>query len=329
MVFNANNWEVVNWVEVDLKAESPWTEVPGIYQDEAEILSEVLEQETNAQGKITSAKVGFIGSAPGLGMRVFKTGERKREPRNQISVNENRVSTPLFDLEVDPDTGILQVFDHKGQTLLSGNEVIIDEEVGDLYFHKSSFDEPIKTESGGGKRFGAFKTDGFSIEQYPLRTIINYQTSYYAVRWPYYLTEKFGGLLYRQKSIEISKKIIVYEHLPRIDFVTSLDTKQSHVRIRLKFDSHMVAPHYTRQTQFGAIELPRARTLESGVKVPSLSWVNCQESDRGLNFLTLGVPINEIKGGEIYLTLLRSVSMLSADGVSGPFDSYSRSDGVG
>jgi alpha-mannosidase len=31
-----------------------------------------------------------------------------------------------------------------------------------------------------------------------------------------------------------------------------------------------------------------------------------------------GVPINEIKGGEIYLTLLRSVSVLSADGVSGP-----------
>jgi alpha-mannosidase len=34
--------------------------------------------------------------------------------------------------------------------------------------------------------------------------------------------------------------------------------------------------------------------------------------------MTHGVPINEIKGGEIYLTLLRSVSVLSADGVSGP-----------
>jgi alpha-mannosidase len=30
------------------------------------------------------------------------------------------------------------------------------------------------------------------------------------------------------------------------------------------------------------------------------------------------MPIDEIKGGEIYCTLLRSVSVLSADGVSGP-----------
>jgi len=34
--------------------------------------------------------------------------------------------------------------------------------------------------------------------------------------------------------------------------------------------------------------------------------------------MTQGVPINEIRGGEIYLTLLRSVSVLSADGTSGP-----------
>ncbi|HEX5132546.1 MAG TPA: glycosyl hydrolase-related protein, partial [Candidatus Krumholzibacteria bacterium] len=35
-------------------------------------------------------------------------------------------------------------------------------------------------------------------------------------------------------------------------------------------------------------------------------------------FFTKGVPINEVKGGDIYSTLLRSVSVLSADGVSGP-----------
>jgi alpha-mannosidase len=80
----------------------------------------------------------------------------------------------------------------------------------------------------------------------------------------------------------------------------------------------MVAPKYTRQTQFGVLDLPIEKALQESFKIPSLSWINGQEGNRGLAFITQGVPINEIKGGEIYCTLLRSVSVLSADGVSGP-----------
>jgi alpha-mannosidase len=80
----------------------------------------------------------------------------------------------------------------------------------------------------------------------------------------------------------------------------------------------MVAPKYTRQTQFGVLDLAEEKTLQTSHKIPSLTWITCQEEDRGLAFITQGVPINEIKGGEVYCTLLRSVSVLSADGVSGP-----------
>ena len=43
-----------------------------------------------------------------------------------------------------------------------------------------------------------------------------------------------------------------------------------------------------------------------------------EDAYRGLAFFTKGVPINEVRGGEIYCTLLRSVSVLSDDGVTGP-----------
>ena len=52
--------------------------------------------------------------------------------------------------------------------------------------------------------------------------------------------------------------------------------------------------------------------------MPSLTWLAAEEAERGLAFLSKGVPINEVRGGEIFCTLLRSVSVLSADGVSGP-----------
>jgi alpha-mannosidase len=118
--------------------------------------------------------------------------------------------------------------------------------------------------------------------------------------------------------VEVEKKLILYDDFPRIDFETQLNLLQSHVRIRLKFDTHMTAPQYSRQTQFGVIDLPLEKTLQSSHKTPSLSWISCQEQDRGLALLTQGVPINEIEGGVIYCTLLRSVSVLSADGISGP-----------
>jgi alpha-mannosidase len=80
----------------------------------------------------------------------------------------------------------------------------------------------------------------------------------------------------------------------------------------------MAAPTYTRETQFGAVELPPSRTLEEGMKMPSLTWLTAEEGEHGLAFLSKGVPINQVRGGEIFCTLLRSVSVLSADGVSGP-----------
>jgi alpha-mannosidase len=80
----------------------------------------------------------------------------------------------------------------------------------------------------------------------------------------------------------------------------------------------MVSPLYTRQTQFGFIALPRTKTLEQGVNIPAPFWITSEEGKRGIAFLTPGVPVNEVKAGEIYYTLLRSVSVLSADGVSGP-----------
>jgi len=110
----------------------------------------------------------------------------------------------------------------------------------------------------------------------------------------------------------------VYNDNPRIDFHTELDLKQSHVRVRLRFDTCMATPRYYRETQFGALELPYDRTLHEGVKVPSLTWLSGEDDFRGLAFLTKGVPINEVRGGEIYCTLLRSVSVLSDDGVTGP-----------
>lgn len=318
VVFNPNNWSFNDWVEADVTLSTGWSFELGIALNGKEIRSEVVELERWDDGNIKKARIGFIAQVPSLGYRAYQIVKKNKTVKGKMKVKKNEVLTKFFKIRINEKTGILQVYDKNEYKIIEGNEVIIDEEIGDLYFHGSNLDKYIGSESGKGIRFGAFKPEGIQIEKQPLRTVITFHDAFYCLRWPYYLLEKFDPILYRHKSMDVCKKVIVYEDLPRIDFVTKINLFQSHVRVRLKFDSCMVAPVYTRQTQFGVIEVPLARTLEDGVKIPSLTWITCEENNRGIAILTHGMPINEIKGGEIYSTLLRSVSVLSADGTSGP-----------
>ncbi len=318
MVFNPHGWEITDWVEVEMKLGTGWSTEPGVFFDGKEVVSEARDVERWDDGSIQRVKLGFIASAPSMGYRVYEVRPRTREYKSRkVKVSENAVSNRFFDVRVDA-RGLLEVTDKNGHDILRGNEVVIDAEVGDLYFHRSFLDEPLGSESGKGIRFGAFKPGGLTIDKGAVRSTITFKNAFYCLRWPYYLLDKYEPLLYRQKTLEVTKRVIVYNDIPRIDFLTELNLTQPHVRVRLRFDTCMNAPAYTRETQFGAIELPYARTLEEGVKMPSLTWMVAEEGGRGLAFLTKGVPINEVKGGEIHSTLLRSVSVLSADGVSGP-----------
>lgn len=318
LVSNTNNWEVTDWVEAETKFPHGLDFEPALGFEGQELSTEVIDPVRDDRGRLTQCKLGFRATVPSLGYRVYRIVPKTKEFPTDIQVRDNRVSTPFFTVEVDKQTGILRVFDRQGSKLVEGNELVIDEEVGDLYFHKSHLKQPIGAEGGGGVKFGAFKPEELTVRQSPLRTTITYRSEFYCLRWPYYLTEKFGNRFYRHKTMDITKQVTLYNDSPRIDFCTSLNTEQSHVRLRLRFDTGMVAPEYFRQTQYGVLALPRERTLEEGVKAPSISWVSAEENERGLAFLSGGVPINEIRAGWVHYTLLRSVSVLSADGTSGP-----------
>lgn len=316
-VFNPYTWTITDWVEAEVELGKEWRDDPGIMLHGKEIASELLDVKRRKDGSISKAKIGFMATERPMNHQVFQICKRKTFERKDEIV-EPEIPTKFFSLKLAETTGILQVFDKNGVKILDGNEIIIDQELGDLYFHLHQLNEYIGSESGKGIRFGVFKPEGLSIDKGPLRTTLTYKSVFYCLRWPYYLTEKFGALLYRQKTLDLVKKVTVYEDLPRIDFETYLNLHQAHVRIRLKFDTCMITPDYWRQTQFGALEIPSQKIFEEGVNVPAPDWVTAQEGGRGVAFMTLGVPVNEISAGEIYYTLLRSVSVLSADGVSGP-----------
>ena len=267
---------------------------------------------------------GFIADVPPLGYKVCKVASQPEKPANKMKVEGNKIETPFWGLEVDEKSGIVKVFDKAGNLLLTGNEIIIEDEVGDLYYHRSRFSpELIKSESGEGFQYGSFKPKGFRIEETSSKVKVVFENEYYCLTWPYRLKERFPPMIYKYKVIDICKEIIIFRDIPRIEFITKIDNKYPNVRLRVKFNTGIERKMYFRETQFGVVSEPTEYfTREAGTKpsgIPNfMSWFDISDGTRGIAFMNRGLPAVEIIKDSAYITLFRSVYGLSADGEAGP-----------
>ncbi len=323
VVFNPLPWKMKNWCEVDLELKGLEKE-PGLKYGEEEIESQILSLEKDSAGKIIQAKLGFFADLPPMGYKVYKVVERSKEPEKAIEIKENVIENSFFRLKVAPETGIIEAFDKKGNLLVKGNELNIENEIGDLYHHRHMFFELIKNESGEGIYYGTFKPESFRIENGPLKSRIILDEGYYCLRWPYRLFEKFETKLYKHKVLDITKEVVIYRDLPRIEFTTKVKSRYPNIRLRVKFDTFMERMVYFRETQFGVVPEPTelfASLEKTGTPagIPNfLSWFCHGDGTRGITFMNKGIPASEIRGSKVYLTLFRSVGILSADGDAGP-----------
>jgi len=309
VVFNPLPWRVRNWVEASV--DSP----------------ERQKEQAIMGNEFKPVKTGFVADVPPLGYKVYKFAPYEEEPVNKIKVEGNEIETAFFKLEVDDKSGILKVFDKAGNLLLTGNEIVIEDEVGDLYYHHSRFSpELIKSESGEGFQYGSFKPKSFRIEEDGSRVKVVFENEYYCLTWPYRLKERFPPIIYKYKTLDICKEVVVYRDIPRIEFVTRIDNQYPNIRLRVKFDTGIERKLYFRETQFGVISEPTdhlRKVFERWESEPSripnfMSWFDVSDGVRGVTFMNKGLPAVEIVNDSVYITLLRSVGALSADGTAGP-----------
>ena len=336
IVFNSMSWEMKNWVEMDLNFDlGEVVTIKGLQSGEEEIDVEVIKFARYKDDSLRYVRIGFVPTVPAMGYKVYKILER--EPKryhydpNFIRVRGNTIENRFFGIEVDPSTGLIDVYqDEMGgerEKLCTGNELVLEEETGDLYYHRQTLGIPLKTEKGEGVKYGSFRVEDFGINESPLRQVINVETNYFSLRWPYRLTDKLEPLIWEHKFLECSKKIIVYKDIPRIDFITSVVDKHPRARLRVRFSTGMKSLTYACGSQFGVVSRPtdqwhykpKEKWAEEPCGVfPSLKWLDYSDGKKGLTVIHRGIPENEIRDGDVYLTLLRSVLMLSSDGRTGP-----------
>ena len=321
IVFNPLARGMSNWCEVDLEPGGSWRKEPGLEGIE----SQIIEVERDSEGNIKRARLGFLADLPPLGYKIYRLAERKRGVKSEIKLEPNKLENSFFKIKVEPETGIIEVLDKGGKLLVKGNELNIENEIGDLYYHRYMFFELIKNESGEGLRYGAFKPKSFKIENGHLKSKIIFENEYYCLRWPYRMLDKLKPMFYKYKVMDISKEVIIYRDLPRIEFITKVDNKYPNIRLRVKFDTEKERMVYFRETQFGVVPEPTEQFAIVGERkekpagIPNfLSWFDHGDGTRGITFMNKGIPAAEMRDGSVYLTLLRSVGTLSADGEAGP-----------
>jgi len=327
-VFNPLSWEVSNWVEVDLNFdEGEVGKIGGLRSGDEEINVEVIRFTRYEDESLRYVRIGFVPTVPPMGYKVYRIVSSRPKKRNGefIKVKGNMIETRRIRVKFEPENGLVDLY-LDGKKICHANELVLEEETGDLYYHKETIGAPIKTEGGEGFEFGSFRMKNFWIEKSPLRRIINIENDYYSLRWPYRLTDVLKAEVWRHCNLRISKKIIVYRDIPRVDFVTTVKNDHPRLRLRVRFTTDIKVPEYTCDSQFGAVKRPTNQYYfdpegwmdkPAGV-FPSLRWIDYSDGKIGMTILNRGNPENEVRDGQVYITLLRGVGMLSSDGKAGP-----------
>ena len=194
---------------------------------------------------IKRVKIGFIADIPALGYRTY--GAFKSDINSSSTVKVPTAATKVtkshhtlfqnseFSVEVDPETAVFTI-SKDGKQYVRGNELYLEEEIGDLYYHRENLGL-LKSEPGEGIKYGSFKPENFQVVIGKLRTHITFNSKYFALRWPYRLRDKLKSAIYRHDFIDIKKEIFIYKDSPRIDLITHIHDKHPHSRIRAKFDT--------------------------------------------------------------------------------------------
>jgi alpha-mannosidase len=384
IVFNSLPWEVKDWTEADLEFgegvirgianlrtdeennNNANTSTDQVFDNKAEgsdginnnydkknsstpIELEIIDCTYYTDNSIKQIKIGFIASVPAFGYRTYEiiSEDGNGKPVQLISSShETHFKNNEFEIQVNPENATIAVSKNGKTFVKNGNELLLEEELGDLYYHRENLGL-LKSESGAGVKYGSFRPENFVATKGKVRSHIILDSKYYALRWPYRLTSKHKALLYRHNFLDIRKEIVIYNNLARIDFITHIHDRHPHSRIRVKFDisSSISNINYWSGTQFGAVErkVNQFYHQEGSVKnnsdtsndnssnstewtekptgiYPSLEWIDYSDRDQkgGVSLLHRGIPSHEIRDNSIYLTLLRSVVVLSSDGIMGP-----------
>ena len=234
--------------------------------------------------------IAHIENLPSLGYNFYTFDKKKSgKVQSSIKISKNKLENQFFTINFDKKGLITSLFDkrYNREVIEKGKKANILQAFEDRPIRNNAWDIDIFYQDK------CIELDDLSSvqisEKGPLR----------------------GGLIQKRKFLdsEIDQTIYIYEHIPRIDFVTEIDWQQHETLLKVAFPVNIHANTATYEIPYGSIQRPTHwNTLwDMGrFEVPAQKWADLSEGDYGVSLLNDCKYGYDIKENVMRLTLIKS-----------------------
>ena len=327
VVFNTLGWARSDVAEIEVGSIGP--EIRGLRLCDSsgtDMPLQFLDTQRYGDGSLKDAKVAFIArDVPAFGYALYQlipseaefSGSKKQEgtppPASTEHQDAGSIENEYYRMTFDLWTGEMkELYDKAGHWDVlggrPGNIVAREQEGGDFW-------ELYGTLNGG--RF----------------TAMTRKQGLPAPAGTHFSNEQVGGSgstssgpVYSQFSLfhplgdgSFATTVRVYPRMRRIDIHTQLLNNDKFVRYRVLFPTSIENGRRFDEIPFGAIERP----LEQ--EYPAQYWADYSDGSKGLALLNRGLPGNNVAGGTLMLSLMRS-ARITAYAYSGGYEPGVSSD---
>ncbi len=237
----------------------------------------------------TTKGLFYAKDIPAKGYTAYQLSNTMEAFKSTIYIDKQRLENKFFILKLDDKGTFISIYDKRN-------------------------DREILKENGRGNRILAYEdkpmdNDNWDIDIY-----------YKEKAWELDLVEKIAivengpvrGVLEIHKKFLDSKwiqRIIIYNDIPRIDFDTYIDWKQSDILLKATFPIEINTDKATYEIQYGHVERPTHWNTSWDVarfEVVGHKWVDISEDGYGVSMLNDSKYGYDIKDGDMSITLITS-----------------------
>ncbi len=233
-----------------------------------------------------------VNDAPSMGYVVYdiRRGRFAKDIGDTVTATPTTLENGLVRVVLDERGGVVSFYD-KGLE----REVIAPGATGNLF--QLHDDHPIN--------WDAWDIDPFAEEI--CTDLLTPATVTVTEHGPLRATVKVQRPL--TASATLTQHIRLEANSRRLDFVTTIDWRESHVMLKVAFPVAVHSGRATFEIQYGHVERPTHRNTSWDIarfEVPAHKWADISESDFGVALLNDGKYGYDVKGSTLRLTLLRA-----------------------
>ena len=307
-------FNTLGWVRSDVAEEDVGFTGTGVKDFEVldstgkTVASQIVEMDKYADGGFRHVKFVFVArDVPAMGYAVYHVVSRQTKGTAKAAeslatgdVIENANYRASFDLNSGSLVG-LRIKQPSWEALSGPSNVVAeDQDNGDFWELNHNLDgsqsDMMKVPVMAPQR-GVAK---FSDESGGIPGVITHGP----VFSEFQITHGFGKNTF-------ATRVRIYNDLPRMDFTTQILNQDQHVRYRVAFPTTMKDGRNFQEIPFGAIERPQ------NAEFPAQNWMDYSDGQHGIALINRGLPGNNVAGGTLLLSLLRSVRIQAYNTVGG------------